>query len=105
MIDAIDCNKGTDIRIDLKYEAVRLVTGVIRGVASQILVCLHSCGKALALIDVKSHKALLTFTHLMGLLLKRKKKVLFQSHIEKRTDLGNFLDLKDSRLTESHLRF
>ena len=41
----------------------------------------------------------------MGLLLKRKKKVLFQSHIEKRTDLGNFLDLKDSRLTESHLRF
>ena len=34
VIDTIHGNKGAEIRIDLKYKAIRLIAGVVRGITS-----------------------------------------------------------------------
>ena len=63
----------------------------------------HGSCQASALVHIQSDKALLPFSHRVGLLLKRKEQVLLQSHIQKSPDFGHILDLQLRCL--AHLQF
>ncbi len=77
---------------------------MILGICAQKLIDIHCQAQPAAFIDIERHKALLTFIHFFGLLLKRQKQVLFQTPVHKSTDFPNLCYGQHRRLPKLNFR-
>ena len=94
MIRAVYGNKSTIMFIDLINNTLNVIIFLIITVCSQIFINLHRCTETAALIYIKCHQAALTALRTPCLLFKRQKKILFQSPVQKCTNLAHLFDFQ-----------